>query len=190
MASVTSYSGGSIASFSAGTTVVNQDEELLEPTKAVVVSTDVTASPTTQPTKTPTVETVPEEPTIAPTASKYAQEIEDNYTKTEWTITRRYYNYQRVTEPTYEGNVDFLKDWLYMRNLWMINHFEPFAGEYEIGDADGDGIVDVLDATVIQRKLAYLDMDKAAMVHLRGDLDFDGLTVLDATRIQRKIAGL
>lgn len=57
------------------------------------------------------------------------------------------------------------------------------------GDADGDGEVTILDATVIQRTLASIPVsfiDKAA-----ADADGDGeVTILDATGIQRTLAGL
>lgn len=59
------------------------------------------------------------------------------------------------------------------------------------GDADGDGIVEILDATRIQRHLAgYLPMIadedmKAAIVS--GN---DALSIIDATLIQRFIAGI
>ncbi len=62
--------------------------------------------------------------------------------------------------------------------------------DYEIGDVDADGILSVLDATIIQRDVAKVytltDEEKS-----RADVDTDGLvTVLDATAIQRKVAKL
>ena len=59
-----------------------------------------------------------------------------------------------------------------------------------MGDVDGDGILSVLDATIIQRDVAKVytltDEEKS-----RADFNHDGLvTVLDATAIQRKIAKL
>ncbi len=57
-----------------------------------------------------------------------------------------------------------------------------------LGDANGDGIVDIMDATTIQRHLAHLTTlpeirQKAGMVN--GD---DELTISDATTIQRYLA--
>ncbi len=62
--------------------------------------------------------------------------------------------------------------------------------DYEIGDVDGDGILSVLDATIIQRDVAKVstltDEQKS-----RADVDNDSLvTVLDATVIQRNVAKL
>ncbi|MBQ9516068.1 MAG: leucine-rich repeat protein [Ruminococcus sp.] len=57
-----------------------------------------------------------------------------------------------------------------------------------LGDADGDGVITILDATKLQRILADLDTDEDGMIALRGDIDGDGLNVMDATKIQRHIA--
>ena len=57
------------------------------------------------------------------------------------------------------------------------------------GDADGDGDVTIVDATVIQRHIAELNTQK--YVEAASDADNDGdITILDATAIQRHIAGL
>jgi len=59
-----------------------------------------------------------------------------------------------------------------------------------IGDADGDGVVTVLDATHIQRWLADL-LDDNAFYMANADADRDGyVTIIDATRIQRFLADL
>ena len=54
---------------------------------------------------------------------------------------------------------------------------------YIIGDANGDGVVDINDATAIQKAVAEIPLDffdeKAA------DVDFNGLSVEDATHIQK-----
>lgn len=60
---------------------------------------------------------------------------------------------------------------------------------YMIGDADGDNMISVLDATVIQRVVASLDV--ADYHETAADADGDGtVTVLDATSIQRHLADL
>lgn len=61
---------------------------------------------------------------------------------------------------------------------------------YFDGDADGDGLVSILDATRIQRKLAGL-CTKFEIVETSADVDRDGsVTILDATRIQRYKASI
>ncbi len=64
-----------------------------------------------------------------------------------------------------------------------------FAAEdsYLRGDADNDGIVSVLDATAIQRKLAEFSV--RSFNEAAADVDGDGLNILDATAIQRYLAG-
>ena len=61
---------------------------------------------------------------------------------------------------------------------------------YMVGDADGDNIITVLDATKIQRILAGYDKEDDAdgMVTLRGALGDDSLNIMHATKIQRYLA--
>ena len=62
-------------------------------------------------------------------------------------------------------------------------------GSYLLGDFDGSGAIDILDATAIQRQLAGIE-DYGARGVLRGCLSGDELSILDATAIQRCLAGL
>lgn len=58
------------------------------------------------------------------------------------------------------------------------------------GDANGDGIVDIMDATAIQRDIADLEFLTTAQTEA-GDMDGDGvLTVDDVSLLQMLIAGL
>ena len=57
-----------------------------------------------------------------------------------------------------------------------------------LGDVDGDGLVMISDATLIQQYLAeYKDMDDDALCRADADLD-ETLAITDATRIQRYLA--
>ena len=83
--------------------------------------------------------------------------------------------------------------------------FDDYTGLYEVwqqldlgfctskrflGDADGDQIVTILDATKIQRGVAGLE-SRNNIVATEADVDGDGeMTVMDATRIQRFKADL
>ena len=64
-----------------------------------------------------------------------------------------------------------------------------FEDEIILGDADGDGSVTILDATVIQKKIASIEV--AAFNEKAADVDGDGkVTVLDATYIQKFLASM
>lgn len=58
------------------------------------------------------------------------------------------------------------------------------------GDADGDGVITVIDATRIQRYLSGM-ADEKDINTVSADADMDGsVTIMDATRIQRALADL
>ena len=62
---------------------------------------------------------------------------------------------------------------------------------FQKGDADLDGRISIGDATLIQRRLAQIDVPDPLRVDLVGDVTgFGALEILDATLIQRWIAGL
>ena len=58
-----------------------------------------------------------------------------------------------------------------------------------LGDADGNGVIEVDDATYIQRVIAELPVPYPMETLMQGDVDGDGeLTITDATLIQRYVA--
>ena len=60
---------------------------------------------------------------------------------------------------------------------------------YIIGDYDNNGEVEVIDATLIQRRLEeFIDADPKA--EERGDVDENGLDIIDVTLIQRSLSDL
>ena len=59
---------------------------------------------------------------------------------------------------------------------------------YVLGDANGDGEITVMDATVIQRYLCDLPVSDPDIVVRNGDIAGEGIEVSDATWIQRHIA--
>ena len=61
------------------------------------------------------------------------------------------------------------------------------AGSYVRGDADGDGHVDIVDTTVISRRIA--DIDVPSFFPKQADVDGSGaVEITDATLIQRMLA--
>ena len=67
----------------------------------------------------------------------------------------------------------------------------PQTYDYLLGDADGDGIVSVIDASVLQRRIAGLPMSFDENTLMHGDVDRnDALEIVDVTYIQRWLANL
>lgn len=67
----------------------------------------------------------------------------------------------------------------------------PVEVTFILGDADGDGSINVLDATTIQKCIASIITDDTGMIHLAGNLDGIGnLNILHATGIQKWLASL
>ncbi len=62
------------------------------------------------------------------------------------------------------------------------------SAKYIKGDADGNGIVDIKDVTLIQRVISEYIVDTDGSITMRGDVTGNGLTVDDATEIQRYLA--
>ena len=75
-------------------------------------------------------------------------------------------------------------------NYIVVKGKQTGEPQYKKGDVDLDGVVSVLDATTIQKKLASLLTLNELQMRL-ADTDEDGyVTVLDATRIQKWLASL
>lgn len=63
-----------------------------------------------------------------------------------------------------------------------------FQNTWIRGDTDGDGVITILDATVIQRYLADYEVKNPERVVMCGDINGDGVNIMDATTIQRYLA--
>lgn len=59
---------------------------------------------------------------------------------------------------------------------------------YYRGDADSDGDVTILDATIIQRWLVGIPV--SSFDEQAADVDSDGVSIIDVTKIQRYLAGI
>ena len=95
-------------------------------------------------------------------------------------------NYQLPPLATYEDNYQYFKNWCRERNSWLFDYYDLFSYEYLRGDADGNGIIDVIDATTIQRSLSNIPLPTVdGYLTLRAALSNDELSVTDATIIQR-----
>lgn len=92
-------------------------------------------------------------------------------------VTIRCYADSKAYEYAVENEIPYI----------IIEKPQPIT--FMLGDADGDGGINIIDATKIQRVLAELDKDVDGMIALRGDVNGNGLDILDATAVQRYIAG-
>ncbi|MBQ1475431.1 MAG: dockerin type I repeat-containing protein, partial [Ruminococcus sp.] len=99
-------------------------------------------------------------------------------------------NYQLPPLPTYEENYSYLKNWLNERNSWLREHYDLFSYEYLRGDADGDGIVDMLDVTTLQRALVNIKVDDDGHMALRAAMNGESIEITDATILQRYFAAM
>ncbi|MBQ9248209.1 MAG: leucine-rich repeat protein [Ruminococcus sp.] len=65
-----------------------------------------------------------------------------------------------------------------------------FAIRNVLGDSDGNGEIEVVDATLIQRRLVDLTVPDPDRIESVGDVDGGGLDITDATFIQRFLVGM
>ena len=72
--------------------------------------------------------------------------------------------------------------------LLMSSVFVSFADGHSMGDTDGNGKIDVIDATAIQRNIAkIISLDEETLIF--SDVDGDGkVSVMDCTSIQQYVA--
>ncbi|MDO4419284.1 MAG: CotH kinase family protein [Ruminococcus sp.] len=87
---------------------------------------------------------------------------------------------------TYEGEYNYMIDWLNTRAAWLSSEFHKAVYKSIIlGDANLDGKVNIKDATVIQKavaKISSLEGDNFIAADVNAD---DKLSVQDATNIQK-----
>lgn len=105
-----------------------------------------------------------------------------------WSVNRWWLNYQRPPLKTYDENFNFLKNWCAERHRWLSDYYGLYRYSYLRGDSDGNGTIDILDATLIQRVISDLHSDDDGMIALRSALSGDTLDIIDVTCLQRYIA--
>ena len=89
-------------------------------------------------------------------------------------------------EKDFEGMYNYASDWMMSRAAWLSEQWAPdYTPSPLLGDANLDGEVNVVDATVIQRCQASLITLSDEAIRL-ADVDHDGESgIVDATWIQR-----
>ena len=121
-------------------------------------------------------------------SAEYADVFGRNYASGVWSVSRWWYNYQKKPLATYAENLAFLKNWCTERNAWLTDYYELFVYEYLRGDANGDGSVNLMDATDIQRKLVFLDVNDDGLFTTRATVTDAELSTTDVTAVQRYLA--
>ena len=123
------------------------------------------------------------------TYEQYKDVIDRNYNEAGWVITKWWVNHIKKPLPTYAENFDYMKNWCVERNAWMKLHYDPFDESYAIGDINGDGYIDIIDATLAQ-KYAVERTDLTAEQKLLADVNNDGnIDTLDAADVQKYSVG-
>ena len=102
-----------------------------------------------------------------------------------WSVSRWWLNYQKPPLETYDDNYNFLKNWCAERHRWLSDYYGLYRYSYLRGDSDGNGEVNILDATLIQRVAANLQSDDDGMITLRAALSGESISITDATCLQR-----
>lgn len=99
-------------------------------------------------------------------------------------------NNTRKPDATYEANFAYLKNWYNERHTWLSSYFALSEPVHECGDTNGDGRIDITDATLVQRYVAKLDTAGFEQF-LAADVNADGAAdISDCTQIQLHAAGL
>ncbi len=111
-----------------------------------------------------------------------------NYNDAGWSVSKWWGSPQMQPLATFSENVDYLREWLYSRNLWLSNYYDLHKIAGLRGDVDGDGVVSIMDATWTQYHIAALmTLDGKGL--LCADINKDGnISIIDATNIQRFLA--
>ena len=120
--------------------------------------------------------------------AEYAELFSRNFSV--WRVSRWWLNYQKVPLSTYDDNYRFLKTWCTERNEWLTEYYGLSRYDYVSGDADGNGEIEILDATLSQRVLALIAEDPDGLIALRAALSEDMLDITDVTAVQRFLADM
>ena len=115
----------------------------------------------------------------------YKSAINRNFSDAGWQVNRNYVNVMKKPLATYKENYDFYVNWCRERFEWLKDYYGAVPITNKPGDIDGNGIVDVNDATLIQRCAAKLiDFDDVYLI--LADVDENGtVDINDATVVQR-----
>ena len=114
----------------------------------------------------------------------YGDAIRRNFSDAGWPENKAWINIQMKPLATYAENVGFLRSWYQSRCEWLRDYY----GVYLVGDTDGDYLLNIMDATLVQRILAGYTPDEDGKMRKRAQSG-ETFTIMDATAIQRYLVG-
>ena len=120
-------------------------------------------------------------------AATYSDVFHRYYTTAGWSM-RYLINVMMIPLPTYEENLAYLKNWCAERDAWLSDYYDIDSLRYLIGDCDGNGVVDISDANILQTMHAEQITDENGDIALRGGVTGNPLSISDVTAIQRYLA--
>lgn len=122
---------------------------------------------------------------------EYRPLFDRNYTEAGWKVSRYWVNVQKRPLATYDENLDYLRDWLSARVSRLNEYYPPIdepVAPYIRGDADGDGKINISDATLIQKFIAQYTMPDNFQINAC-EINGDGtVSISDVTEVQRFLA--
>ena len=154
-----------------------EEPVVTEPTEAPVVTEPTEAPVVTEPTEAPVVTEPTEEPEATEDEATTDEATTDEATKDEATEDEA-----TPDEPTPDESTPDESE--------PIEPGTDPGEEYELGDVNRDGVLNIKDATAIQKNIAKLlefDDDQMALADINGDNE---VNIKDVTYIQKKIAKL
>ena len=85
------------------------------------------------------------------------------------------------------GSTYYCSFYSYYNSFYICEYDDPAF----LGDTDGNGEVETIDATLIQREKAGLESDIPERSRMRGDVDGNGkLDIIDVSYLQRWLASM
>ncbi|HCA04715.1 MAG TPA: hypothetical protein DEO32_02330 [Ruminococcaceae bacterium] len=117
-------------------------------------------------------------------ARDYKPVFDRNYNEAGWKI-RYLINVMMYPLPTYEENLEYFKSWVAQRDKWLSEFYRIDTLPFRTADCDGDSIIDIKDATLLQKALAMLT-DLTDIQNAAADVNRDGIIdIRDVTEIQK-----
>lgn len=92
----------------------------------------------------------------------------------------------------FNGMFDYAVEWMQGRTAWLSEQFCPdnVQAEYILGDADLNGEINIIDATLIQKYIADITQFESSQLKVADVTEDKNISIDDATDIQKYLVGL